>query len=341
MMLRGILCLSLAVVVLSGQPASCLAASDAAHFWLSTAGSGSSGPEAPSLGMALGETTTLYIWGRPIAGKRLQDVSLNLVADATGIDFVDGSFVVNNAITAGVNRFEYHKDSSTLPALVSFLPEVDVAAGGIDDVLEINAFTLSPTSTIRGIGPDCVSGETGCELAGDGEPAWVFGAFDVKAVTAGASVDIFLQVGTVGMRETTVPVADYDHSGVVDEDDFHLWRSSYGSKLYADGTDDGSVDAADYTLWRAGLGDTGVAGATTDTLVRFGVDLLGGDEPTYNAGSDFSTNLLGDDADASITIAGPAAAYQSIDSLSVLPEPVSLVMLAIGMAFQALAARRR
>jgi glucose/arabinose dehydrogenase len=53
------------------------------------------------------------------------------------------------------------------------------------------------------------------------------------------------------------PIAgDYDIDGDVDQDDYNVWRSSFGSTLLlaADGNGDGVVDAADYTVWRDNLG---------------------------------------------------------------------------------------
>ncbi|TWT30192.1 Cytochrome c551 peroxidase precursor [Posidoniimonas corsicana] len=49
---------------------------------------------------------------------------------------------------------------------------------------------------------------------------------------------------------------DYDGSGVVDQDDYLLWRDQFGATgdNWADGNADGMVDAADYTLWRDNLG---------------------------------------------------------------------------------------
>jgi glucose/arabinose dehydrogenase len=48
---------------------------------------------------------------------------------------------------------------------------------------------------------------------------------------------------------------DYDIDGDVDEDDFLVWRSTFGSNylLAADGNGNGVIDAADYTVWRDAL----------------------------------------------------------------------------------------
>jgi hypothetical protein len=66
--------------------------------------------------------------------------------------------------------------------------------------------------------------------------------------------------GTPGRDDTPTPElpGDYDLSGVVDEQDYTVWRSNWGSSVpagtSADGNGDGMVDAADYVLWRMNLG---------------------------------------------------------------------------------------
>ena len=66
--------------------------------------------------------------------------------------------------------------------------------------------------------------------------------------------------GTPGRDETPTPelAGDYDNSGVVDQQDYGVWRGSYGKSVPpgsgADGNADGMVDTADYVLWRMNLG---------------------------------------------------------------------------------------
>lgn len=59
---------------------------------------------------------------------------------------------------------------------------------------------------------------------------------------------------------------DYDADGEVTNNDYAVWRASFGtagSNLPADGNKNGTVDAADYLVWRKNLGASVHAGAGT------------------------------------------------------------------------------
>lgn len=83
-----------------------------------------------------------------------------------------------------------------------------------------------------------------------------------------------------GLVEATYTVpsveGDYNLNGFVDESDFKVWRSTYGSTtdLRADGNDDGVVDAADYTVWRrANLFAAAEATASQEASIATSVEI--------------------------------------------------------------------
>lgn len=288
------------------------------HFWLSTKSAGVSGPEAPAESPTVGETLTFYLWGRPESGRQFHGLSLDVVASASGADFVDGSFAFYNTIDGSTDRFEFTADSSTTPSVTSYATAGDILSfGDIDDLVGMRGFTLADSTSYRGPGPYCVTGEVGCEMAGDGDPAWLLASFEVDAVLAG-SVDLHLQIGDRGVVEQTLAAGDYDLDGSVDSADQTVWAGAFGSDYDpADGNRDGLVDAADYTVWRDHGGDTATLLTASDSGVRFGIDAMGGDEPLYNASTDKWTTHVGDDPDAILTIASPAMA---------VPEPSALLL---------------
>jgi hypothetical protein len=92
------------------------------------------------------------------------------------------------------------------------------------------------------------------------------------------------QATTLNLQAVLTPVAgDYNRSGIVTQDDFDLWISTFGSQeeMAADGNGDGRISAADYTRWRDNLGASLGSGAGAAALVSAEVAT---DRPQQSAG---------------------------------------------------------
>lgn len=298
-------------------------------FWLSTTDKLPIGPETPQLNLAVGGSQELFIWYRSTSLTSLQNFSLHVVADDTGVDLVDGTFTIFNSANFGIERFEYVTDSTFTPPLLSEFIEADVTAGDIDSLLNLQGFTLFPSATFVGIGPFCDTGEINCFTATDDEPAWLLGSFSVKAVTASTNVDLHLQIGDFGMNQVLYVKGDFGFNGVVDSLDYTVWRSAFASTdLKADGNSNGTVDAADYVVWRDHLGSLSILQPTSDVLVQFGADSTpGSPQEIYDALNDRSLTILGDEPDATITVAGPGAGAVLLPT----PEPSTLLLFMGGL----------
>ena len=302
----------------------------ALEFWLSTSDTSPTGLEAPAQDLDVGDSIDFFIWCRPTTGAKLRNFSLNVVTEQSGLDLVDGSFTIFNSAGPGIDRFEFVTDSAYNVPLISEFTEQEVTAGEVDSLLNLQGFTLFPSASIAGIGPVCGSGESDCYIALDGEPAWLLGSLTVKAVTAGANVDVHLQIGDFGMNELDFSPGDYDYSEFVDVLDYGVWKTNFGSKLNlaADGNGDGLVTAADYTLWRNNLGTRATLLPTDEVSVLFGLDATPlTPQEIYNALADRGVTIAGDDPDAVIHIAGPGSG--SIGTT--VPEPTALVLLIVGL----------
>jgi hypothetical protein len=72
--------------------------------------------------------------------------------------------------------------------------------------------------------------------------------------------------GAKSLLEQASPAGDYNGDGVVDINDYNVWKSSFGTSRIirgsgADGNYDGVVNAADYAVWRDSLGGSGAGSA--------------------------------------------------------------------------------
>jgi hypothetical protein len=78
-------------------------------------------------------------------------------------------------------------------------------------------------------------------------------------------------VGTNWMEDRSVTAGpilpgDYNLNGIVDANDYVLWRKTLGqsgANLAADGNANNIVDSGDYNFWRAHLGQLAGTGAAT------------------------------------------------------------------------------
>jgi hypothetical protein len=87
-----------------------------------------------------------------------------------------------------------------------------------------------------------------------------YGDYDVTI--AGQMYHLNLGKGTTSYS-LVIHTGDYNGDGVVDANDYTLWRDKLGSTsdLRADGNGDGMIDDADYGVWQSSFGATYASGA--------------------------------------------------------------------------------
>ncbi|HEY2414047.1 MAG TPA: hypothetical protein VGI40_17505 [Pirellulaceae bacterium] len=72
--------------------------------------------------------------------------------------------------------------------------------------------------------------------------------------------------GARALLNQASPAGDFNGDGIVDVNDYNVWRASFGSSTIihgsgADGNFDGAINAADYIVWRNSMSGGGGAGA--------------------------------------------------------------------------------
>ena len=166
-----------------------------------------------------------------------------------------------------VTGYDYSTDGPTahIPSLVPFAQFTDVDAILFDprraSPLPLPGWDLDETLDLSGLsGTFSVPGLlhfSGVE--GQGQP------INLEATLAGGLLhltgandpgccDFFSY--RVDAYAYQLPYADFNADSLVDDQDFAVWKSNFGSttNLAADGNGDGIVDAADYTIWRDNVG---------------------------------------------------------------------------------------
>jgi hypothetical protein len=263
----------------------------AVNIWLSGVGSASVGSafptstgELPVFEPFVGTVQTVYIWGRPDAGKSLENLSLNLVAAtlpvAEAIVFTNVTLYNDPFPASSTRRFEYVDDSSASPPL-------PIEPNRIDGIEGLRIFGgASYVGIGSGADPDYSAVNS----------AWLIGevSYIVFPTGVGTVTQLFLEVGAIGLNHTgeattaadvilghatEEPLNAHDDRGVqssvydavilprfvpgdangdltVDQFDYQVWRRRFGSTslLTADHNRNGIVDAPDYTIWRNNLG---------------------------------------------------------------------------------------
>ncbi len=306
-----------------------------AHFWLSSSSVAPAGPGvATNIETTQGTVGSLHIWGRSATERKLRNISLNLVALQAGIDFIDASITMHNNAGGGRSRFEYTSDASSSPALLSEESLFDVAVSGQPDAIEqLQGYSLSESNAnIRGVGSQCVGGEVGCVIAGDGLPAWLVASVDYNAIVGGPVTEVYLQIGEHGINHESLVPGDYDLNGVVNDSDFAEVQDNFSSTVaeWPDGNGNGRVDAADFTISQDHFGAFSEFESASLTTVRFGPGAV-----DYNGVTDREVTLFGDTADATITIVPPLSALGTA-----VPEPATEYILAVALAVAAGFTRR-
>jgi glucose/arabinose dehydrogenase len=128
----------------------------------------------------------------------------------------------------------------------------------VEFVLDANGDNLvsGPTTLVDyvGVGAGSVVG-----LTAGPDGLYFTGLYNDAAMSqnpAGVALAVSPGAKIYRVRYINPLAGDYDIDGDVDEDDFLVWRSTFGSNLLlaADGNHNGIVDAADYTVWRDNVG---------------------------------------------------------------------------------------
>jgi len=284
--------------------------------------------ETESIDISGGGTgLTLGIWALPVALQNLNGIDLNLVVVEGGGNAIDitGATVENPLITGAGGAKRWFDDGSISGA--------GIAAVAADLVTNLIGVTTTGTSAAgEGTGLDVANGANDPFFDSD-TGAYLFATvtYDVINSGEGSAANLFLQIGSAGISDTT--------SGLVTSVIF--------------GQSDPGLNAVN-------LVERGVSSLTADAEVMGGaggpgITLLFGDANNDElvSGADFVATqgnfgatdlpadglLLGDSNDDGIVSGadfvatqGAFGAFVPAASAAAVPEPTSFVLLCIGLA---------
>jgi hypothetical protein len=95
------------------------------------------------------------------------------------------------------------------------------------------------------------------------------GTYYARVTGADDTIQLYELALTANSTPAGVP-GDYNHNGVVDADDYTVWRKTVGQSVAAgsgaDGNLNGVIDQADFTVWKSHFGQTGGSGTGSSLL---------------------------------------------------------------------------
>lgn len=245
------------------------------EFWISASSFDpftASGGRVPAIDLSEGAMDeTLYVWGRPDAGKTLRNLSLNLrSSDSAVIDFK--SVLMHNPILgADVRRYEFIANPAPMVAPAD-------AEDRIDNMLGFNV--ANELVTGLGMGPGTTSLDPLYRAEDD---AWLIATVTFDVTGSGSeTTQLYLQIGENGLNhmgfsssEASVVLGDPTDPTLNGRTDREIDSATEEATLSLGGllgdlNDDGAVDAADagqmFSSWGS-VSSGNVADLNADALV--------------------------------------------------------------------------
>ncbi|MGL4512381.1 MAG: PQQ-dependent sugar dehydrogenase [Lacipirellulaceae bacterium] len=271
---------------------------------------GSAPADNPFYNAANGTSARDYVWAygvrNPFGGAwRAADGKHYMVENGPSIDrFAQ----VNRGVSYGYDGSDqsmtinaiYNWIPSSAPVNITFVQPETFGGSQFPKELQGRAFISESGATYAG-GPQAIGKKVthvtldaaGALVAGPTSFAEYIGGGQSSVVAIAAGPDgvyfseFYEETGANGptasgsrlfrIRYVNPLDGDYDIDGDVDQDDYTVWQSNYGSNLLlsADGNRDGLVNAADYTVWRDNLGATLAPPATSSSAAMIEAPLSG------------------------------------------------------------------